>query len=66
MVIFAADAKSMAGFKPGLDKFASELCAAECRNMADQNVDLSDDYGEAACDINNKIGKLVRIVLMLS
>ena len=34
--------------------------------MADQNVDLSDDYGEAACDINNKIGKLVRIVLMLS
>ena len=28
-VISAADAKSMAGFKPGLDKFASELCAAE-------------------------------------
>ena len=47
----------MAGFKPGLDKFASELGAAECRNMADQHVDLSDKYDEAACDINNKIAK---------
>ena len=32
-VISAADAKSMAGFKPGLDKFASELCAAEGRGF---------------------------------
>ena len=28
-VFSTAHAKSMAGFKPGLDKFASELCAAE-------------------------------------
>ena len=32
-VIPAADAKSMAGFKPGLDKVASELCAAEGRGF---------------------------------
>ena len=65
--VSAADAKSMAGFKSGLDKFASELCGAEASsnakfgklytNMADQRADLNDDYGEAAWDINDKITK---------
>ena len=26
-------------------------------NMADQHIDLSDEYGEAVCDINDKIAK---------
>ena len=30
-------------------------------NMANQHVDLSDDYGEAACDINIKIAKQAAI-----
>jgi hypothetical protein len=49
-VISAADAKSMAGFKPGLDKFASELCAAEGRGFLQCQVrHAQHPYGQSMC-----------------